>query len=191
MGPKDLRLIGYTGLSNDWKGQFQGNSAWPGFARRIPVDLARLFPQAPGITQLVQELYSDIILILGQELREAGFTGPVGIDAFVYRTPEGTCRLKPIVEINPRYTMGRLTLELMRNVLPGSTGTLCLTSRKRVESDGHHDFSTWAEAAREGLPLRLEGEPIPRIREGIVCLNDPEQALVCLATFEVRASRDE
>jgi len=31
----------------------------------------------------------------------------------------------------------------------------------------------------------LEGEPVPKIGEGILCLNDPAQAQVCLATFQV------
>ncbi len=38
---------------------------------------------------------------------------------------------------------------------------------------------------RERVPLRLEGEPVPKIRQGALCLNDPGQAQVCLATFEV------
>jgi len=42
----------------------------------------------------------------------------------------------------------------------------------------------------EKFPLRLEGELIPRIREGALCLNDPSQARACLAVFHVGAVLD-
>ena len=35
------------------------------------------------------------------------------------------------------------------------------------------------------FPLQFEGQPVPRIREGFLCLNDPATAQVCLATFQV------
>jgi hypothetical protein len=37
----------------------------------------------------------------------------------------------------------------------------------------------------ETYPLQLEGDPVPRIREGALCLNDPARAQVCLAVFRV------
>jgi len=49
-------------------------------------------PRSPG---RIQRLYGDILSLLEAELQQAGFVGPVGIDAFVYRTPQGSCRLKP------------------------------------------------------------------------------------------------
>jgi uncharacterized ferritin-like protein (DUF455 family) len=185
-----LKLVGYTGLLNDSKGQFRGNWTWPGFTRRICLDLQRLFPRIPDISRKVLSLYSEIVLVLEEELRKARYLGPLGIDAFVYRTPEGECRLKPIVEINPRYTMGRLTLELMKNVAPGRAGTFRLINCKIVKSDGFDNFPSWARVASERFPLRLEGEPIPKLTEGIVCLNDPERARVCMAVFEVGLARD-
>jgi hypothetical protein len=122
------------------------------------------------------------------ELRGAGFLGPIGIDAFVYRTAQGECRLKPIVEINPRYTMGRLTVELMKHTAPGSCGMFQIESRAALKKEGFESFATYAAALRKEHPLRLEGEPVPRIREGALCLNDPIQAQACLAAFRVSRS---
>jgi hypothetical protein len=113
----------------------------------------------------------------------------VGIDAFVYRTPEGGCRLKPIAEINPRYTMGRLTVELMRQTCPGSCGWFRLVNRPMAKAEGFDDFSAFARGLTERSPLQLEGEPTPRIREGAVCLNDPAEAQACLAVFQVSRTR--
>jgi hypothetical protein len=114
-----------------------------------------------------------------------GFRGPIGIDAFAYRTAEGAVRLKPVVEINPRYTMGRLTIELMRQACPGRTGLFRLVSRKSLAKDGHAGFSEYVRDLKKRFPLCLEGSPSPRIREGLVCLNDPERAQSCVALFQV------
>ena len=188
MGSERLKLIGYTGLLNDWKGQFRGNWAWPGFQHRICLGLERFFPHLPDIANRVRSLYSEIFSVLEQELRTVGYIGPLGIDAFVYREPGGQHRLKPIVEINPRCTMGRLTLELMKNVAPGRSGTFWLFTRKQVQKEGFNDFSSWARAALQRCPLRLEGEPAPKLAEGSLVLNDPDRAQFCLAVFSVSRS---
>ncbi|HEY6167924.1 MAG TPA: hypothetical protein VI454_07785, partial [Verrucomicrobiae bacterium] len=94
-------------------------------------------------------------------------------------------RLKPIVEINPRYTMGRVTVELMRQTCQGSFGLFRLLNRAGLRAEGVNDFPAYARSLSERFPLRLEGEPNPRIREGALCLNDPARAQVCLAEFRV------
>src|ERR1035437_2592894 len=136
MGPRNLKLRGYTGLINDPKGQFQANWAAANYDRRIPVNVAALFGEAADISGRLQRLFGDILSLLEAELQRAGFVGPVGIDAFVYRTPQGGCRLKPVVEVNPRYTMGRLTVELMKQVAPSSHGWFRLVSRAMTRAEG-------------------------------------------------------
>jgi hypothetical protein len=185
MGPRSLKLCGYTGLINDRRGQFQANWAAADYDRHIPASVAALFREPADISGCLQRLYSDILLLLEGELQRAGYVGPVGIDAFVYRTPEGGCRLKPIVEINPRYTMGRLTLELMKQTCPGSCGLFRLVSRAQAGAEGLADFDAYARSLSDRFPLRLEGGPVSKIREGALCLNDPAQVQVCLATFQV------
>jgi hypothetical protein len=81
--------------------------------------------------------------------------------------------------------MGRLTLELMKQTCPGSCGLFRLVSRAQARAEGAADFTAYASWLCERFPLRLEGEPMPKIREGALCLNDPTQAQVCLATFQV------
>ena len=185
MGPCSLKLCGYTGLINDRRGQFQANWAAANYDRHIPANVVALFRAEAGIASSLQCLYDDILSLLEAEMHRAGFVGPVGIDAFVYRSPSGGCRLKPVVEINPRYTMGRLTLELMKHTCPGSCGLFRLVSRAQARAEGFADFAAYGCSLNERFPLRLEGEPLPNIREGALCLNDPAQAQVCLAVFQV------
>jgi len=138
-----LKLCGYTGLINDARGQFQGNSAAPKFERRIPQEIIGLFSEPPDIATRLHALYADVFALLEVELQRAGFFGPVGIDAFVYRTSQGDCRLKPIVEINPRYTMGRVTVELMKQVAPGSHGLFRLLNHSMLHAEGFDDFVSY------------------------------------------------
>jgi len=180
-----LKLCAYTGLINDAKGQFQANVAMPGHQKKIPANVIALFPEAPDVAARLHRLYAGIFDALEGELRRANYRGPVGIDAFVYRDQDCRHRLKPIVEINPRYTMGRLTVELMKNVAPGSRGMFRLVSRKQARSEGFENFPAYGRWLREQFPILLKGEPSPRISEGAIFLNDPAQAGVCLAVFQV------
>jgi uncharacterized ferritin-like protein (DUF455 family) len=185
-----LKLCGYTGLINDAKGQFQANVALPGHQKKIPANLIALFPEPPDIAQRLHALYANIFALLEEELRRANYSGPVGIDAFAYRDVDGQIRLKPIVEINPRYTMGRLTVELMKHAAPGSRGLFRLIGRKQALVEGFADFSAYARSLIEKFPIQLKGEPSPRISEGAICLNNPAQAQVCLAVFQVTHTAD-
>jgi len=185
MTPRGIKLCGYTGLINDRKGQFQANWAAPNYAQRLPDKVVALFREPGDISVRLHRLYAEIFDRLENELRRAAFLGPIGIDAFVYRTPQDESRLKPIVEINPRYTMGRLTVELMKQACPGSYGLFRLINRAMVRTEGFEDFSVYARTLTERFPLRLEGEPVPKIRDGVVCLNDATRAQACLAIFQV------
>jgi len=102
-----------------------------------------------------------------------------------YRDAEGVSRLKPVVEINPRYTMGRVAAELMKHTAPGSHGVFRILSKATLHQHGFSAFTAYAHALQERMPLRLEGVPVARIRSGAVCLNDPETAQACLATWSV------
>jgi hypothetical protein len=189
MGPRLLRLCGYTGLVNDPKGQFLANWAEPDCSRSLPAKVGALFPSLTDNAQCIGRLYEEFFSLLETELQRAGFAGPVSIDAFVFRTAQGDCRLKPIVEINPRYTMGRLTVELMKRAAPGTRGLFRLVTRAQAQAEGSEDLAGYSRILRTRSSVQLEGAPSRRIRQGAVCLNDPVVAQVCLATFEVGPAR--
>ncbi|NOS71963.1 MAG: DUF455 family protein [Verrucomicrobia bacterium] len=186
MSADGLKLCGYTGLINDAKGQFQGNYAESHHHTRIPGGIVKFFPKVTNISRLMLDLYANVFSLLEAELRRLDYLGPLGIDAFVYRDAHGEPRLKPIVEINPRYTMGRVMVELMRQAFQGSTGSFRLINKAALRAEGCEDFPSLARKLAEQFPLQLEGEPVARIREGAICLNDPTRAQVCLAVFQVQ-----
>ena len=55
-------------------------------------------------------------------LQSQGYFGPVGIDAMLYRDTDGSLRIRPLQDINARWTMGRLSLGLQRLIGQGQRG---------------------------------------------------------------------
>ena len=190
MGPEGLKLCGYTGLLNDARGQFQGNWAETHHHKRIPSKVSTRFNAAADVSGMMLGWYAEIFELLEAELRARHFVGPLGIDAFIYRDAAGQLRLKPVVEINPRYTMGRVTVELMKQTCQGSCGWFRLVNQAQLKTEGGADFPAYARALEERYPLQLAGEPAPKIREGVLCLTDPARAKVCLAIFQVARAGD-
>ena len=48
--------------------------------------------------------------------------GSFGVDAMVYRNPEGQLKIKPLVELNPRTTLGHVSLALAKRLAKGAAG---------------------------------------------------------------------
>ena len=183
--PGGLKLCGYTGLLNNARGQFQANIAEPHHHQRIPANIVSLFREPADISRRLLDFYGEVFAALEAELRRVDFTGPIGIDAFVYRDAQGAVKLKPVVEINPRYTMGRVLVELMRQAGQGCFGWFRLVNVAQLHAEGFETFKEYARTLAEKFPLQFEGQPVARIRAGALCLNDPAQAQVCLAVFQV------
>jgi uncharacterized ferritin-like protein (DUF455 family) len=184
MGAGGLKLCGFTGLVNDARGQFIANYAEAHHHQRLPAKVVACFRAAGNISGRLLELYDAIFARLESELRAVDFTGPIGVDAFVYRAADGSARLKPVVEINPRYTMGRVLVELMRRTCQNSVGVFRLVNPAQLRAAGGADFPAYARALEEKYPPQFEDEPGSRLREGALCLNDPTRAKVCLAVFQ-------
>lgn len=184
-----LRPQGFVSLVNDARGQYQANWAAPQFERQAPAPALDCFPDVRAVARALPALYTVLAGRLEPELRATGYLGPIGIDAFIYRDDDGGFRLKPVVEMNPRFTMGRLTLELMRQVAPGSFGRFELVNAASLRAHGAANFTEHARALREQSPLKLAGHPVPRIVDGAVLLNDPRTAQAVLAVLHVTRSR--
>jgi len=172
----------------DARGQFVANFAEPHYHQRLPAAVGSLFREPAGLASRLPAFYQDLLARLEPELRAVDFTGPIGLDALVYRDDHGGVRLKPVVEINPRYTLGRVLVELMRQTCQNSAGLLRLVNPAQLRAEGVADFPAYARALAEKFPLQFEDRPEPRLREGALCLNDPAEAKACLAVFQVARS---
>ena len=103
------RLIGVSPMIVDERGQYAG-SWFAGYE-------SRPLAQHP--------LWHDAIstaLRAATHLQSQGYFGPVGIDAMLYRDTDGSLRIRPLQDINARWTMGRLSLGLQRLIGQGQRG---------------------------------------------------------------------
>lgn len=57
----------------------------------------------------------EIATRAADELQRLGYHGPLGIDVMAYRTHDGEIKLRPLQDINARWTMGRLALGWRRH----------------------------------------------------------------------------
>jgi uncharacterized ferritin-like protein (DUF455 family) len=140
----------------------------------------------------------DLILQTAENLRQfldaEGISkthlGPIGIDALVYKNPnsheEFEFKLKPIVEINPRYTMGFVALGLKKYVSTASFGKFRLVNSIEVKNAG--GFEKWAQiyCASE---KNTWNESV--LIEGQVALTDPKLAQSFLAVLDVMPLKKE
>ena len=86
LGP-ELRIVGIHGQKVDRKGQFEAIDLDPMLS---PQDRGRLLETSEAVAE---------------KLRDAGYVGPFGVDAWRYQTAAGTV-LHPLGEINARMTFG-------------------------------------------------------------------------------------
>lgn len=119
----------------------------------------------------------------GEALAEAGYVGPAGVDHFVYRRPDGQVRLHPLVEVNPRYTMGHVAHAVRRALASGATGRIRHVTAAAVAP---LTLSAWAAARAEEAPIERDAEGL---RSGLVCLTDPTRARRVLAVLEVEPAQ--
>tara|TARA_R110002096_G_scaffold200639_3_gene384631 strand:+ start:4098 stop:6083 length:1986 start_codon:yes stop_codon:yes gene_type:complete len=113
MTREGLKKLDFVRLENNLRGQFLAAQCGPKPCQALPPELARF------LGQFAFPLYGrELRDFLESKLEAIGYLGPIGVDALVYRDRKEALALKPIVEINPRYTMGRLAVELRKRIAP-------------------------------------------------------------------------
>ena len=103
------QLIGVTPMLVDERGQYAGS--W--------------FSDGASDNTALQDHWGDAIEVAvraATHLQSLGYFGPLGIDAMLYRDESGEQRVRPLQDINARWTMGRLSLGLRRLLQPGEQG---------------------------------------------------------------------
>ena len=143
-------FLGATKVVNDHRGRFRGIDVAPRWSKLIDQELAAFLYKE----ELFGKWYHEIIPEeLGSLLDQ--YNGPASIDAMVWRDSYGKLRLRKVVELNVRMTMGRVALDLQKKM-----------------------------AANKFCGLRIEKKSSYQEGEGLV-LNDPEKAIEFLAVWKV------
>lgn len=176
------KLKGQVHLVNDAGGRFLACESAPAFTRLLPPEAARCLHES-GADTLYHSLLPNLLSAMpGMDKLH----GSLGIDAFLYRGADGGVRLRPLVEINPRTTMGRVTLDLRRLIDPSRTLRFRIAHRRAVQSLGFATLAVYADHIEKSDPLVMaETSSGRRISKGTLVLNDPAVAEAFLGILSV------
>jgi len=169
---KRPKLRGLVRLHCDAAGRFVACVASRSFGRNLPGGVARLWEES-GAQAFYEE---ELPALLAPHCDAASFRGWLGIDALVHRLPDGSTRIRPIVEINPRATMGRMTLELRRCAAPESPVAWRIFHDRAMQAAGFQTPAGFARSWSERFPLQMNTLSGGKIIAGAFSLNDPEAA---------------
>lgn len=168
--PGRAEMIGWTRFLTDPRGQYRG-----AFVRDAPRNLSPDLRDFPcGTPDRLPQLFHKLADHVAVAMAASGYTGPVGIDALIYRAVDHL-RLKPIVEINPRFTMGRIALEMERRVHPDRTALWLTLNDREIRESGFRDINSFASHLEERCPPVLEKEDA-QLSAGILFTTDPSIA---------------
>jgi uncharacterized ferritin-like protein (DUF455 family) len=123
-----VRVLGRARTLVDDRGTFRGVLLGRA-AHHAPPALRRFFAGDGQAPRWLDAVAAQVLRSVAARLD--GYHGPVGIDALVCRRG-GRLRLWPLVEVNPRWTMGRVGLALERRLKPGCHGVFLLLRRRSL-----------------------------------------------------------
>jgi uncharacterized ferritin-like protein (DUF455 family) len=124
-------VLGITRVLNAERGQYLGTCVGRFLGDADPELLKFFYGKSFGRSP--EEILRDLTVWTGQRLASRGYRGSFGIDAFIFRTADGSLRLYPMIEINARFTMGRVALALSKRMVPGRVGIWLHVTRSMLE----------------------------------------------------------
>ena len=166
-------LRGWTRFLTDGRGQYRGALVGQ-VASGLEVEVKKFLYGAGRDPKRLTRIGERLAEFLAAPMAAVGYRGPVGIDTLIYRE-DGGLKLKPIVEINPRMTMGRVALGLRQRINSARTALWVVLSAREVQAAGYADLADYARQLEAQHPMRLmpDGE---QLCEGAVFTTDPTRA---------------
>jgi len=114
--PEKITQIGLIRQVVDPVGRYRGSISASKFCKGLSPGLSRLLMNE---ALPLFDASSPMLRAIHAWFNQYGYAGPIGIDSYVYHGPGGEPALRPICEINPRHTMGRITHEIRKAIYPG------------------------------------------------------------------------
>lgn len=78
------------------------------------------------------------------------FQGQLGVDAMTYINKDGKKKIQPCIEVNPRYTMGHITLEIEKKIAKNKKGKWRIVTKQDIA-----DFLTFKTKMEKKHPLKI------------------------------------
>ena len=169
----ETAVAGWTRFFTNGRGQYRGSFVGS-LTAGLDEEVKRFLYGDGRDARRLPKLGEQLAEWLAEPLRAAGYQGPVGVDAMVYRDRD-RLRLKPIVEINPRTTMGRVALKLQQAVNSARTALWLVISRREVTAAGFAGLAECAAALEAVHPAELMPDG-KQLSGGVLFTTDPTQA---------------
>jgi uncharacterized ferritin-like protein (DUF455 family) len=170
---RPIRFLGMTRFVTDARGQYVGSFIHQKVAGLDENDRRFLYGEGPGGKRL-QNLFEHLGMMIKQQTDSIGYYGPIGVDALVYDAPSGRLKLKPVIEVNPRYTMGHLALKLAPRVNASRTALWAILRAQDMVDAGFDSIADFAVHMERTHPCQMTDGGL--ISRGILFTSDPTQA---------------
>lgn len=126
-------VVGITGLLCDPLGRYLGNLV-----------------HEPDISVDHHTTLTTVAHRVAAALRSAGHTGLAGIDAMLFRDQTGELHLQPLLEVNPRTTMGHIALAIRRQLPDQTRAVLRLFGPRHIRRETVSAFTAASQANPTG-----------------------------------------
>lgn len=175
-----IRFAGITRFWTDLRGQYRGHILGRPLIDFTP-EMIKLWHADDGW----QHQLKKTALKIGQEAFRRGYTGPLGIDGFIYQTNE-TMKLRPMIELNPRWSMGRVALAISQRLVAKQCAIWIHISVNELVRSGYGSFPELVTSLKKIQPdsIKVRGD-VKNIFSGVFGLNDPQTAKQSLALLVV------
>lgn len=142
-GNGSIEYRGLTSFSTDHSGRYIGN-----YLQELPANLA------PEIQDFLHENRRDVERTLHHVLTQSNYSteyyGWFGVDALISTSTDGKLKFHPCLEINCRFTMGAIAINLRTHLAEQSTGEFKIMHGK----EGH--FAQFCEEMTKKEPLIVD-----------------------------------
>lgn len=191
-GKHQVHVLGFTRILNLANGQYAGSVVGRFLAGCDQRILRFWHTAADPLRGSVENVLERAAFFVGEALAREGYTGPFGVDTFIFKNALGEPEILPIVEINPRHTMGRVALALSRRIAPGRTGLWLHITASGLARLGVKSFAELSSRWQLTLPLQIQSKSGGTlILSGVLETTPAEQCQQVWSCFVVASDLDE
>lgn len=155
------KKITYWGISRfitDTKGQYQGNFL-NGFPSDVDAEVKAFADSVSG------KIIEPLVAALENSKLASYYEGFLGVDTLIFLDSNKQLRINPCLEINVRYTMGLLSLQLEKLICPGKKGIF------RTFYQPGKTFFSFKNEMENKYPLKLSQH---KIKSGFLSLSNAD-----------------
>ncbi len=161
------KLVGMTRVVNDAAGRYLGTYVHTKWSSGLEPEITEFLFRDSGVMKLYKEELPKML----ESVVDKNYRGNFGIDAMVYQAEDGL-QLRKVVEVNPRMTMGRVALELLKQ--SGNKGGGYFQILRKSSLGDIDDWIQVLERGDGGKEIEICSKHYSV--EMSCCINDPHQA---------------